>query len=69
MSDGNATHKNNFLLKLFVKDGEEVVYYAEAANARSIKSVAQAALNDDSVEYRPEQVALLEKWAAANPWA
>jgi cation diffusion facilitator family transporter len=24
MSDGNATHKNNFLLKLFVKDGEEV---------------------------------------------
>ena len=67
----SEAQKERFIARSYVKlakDGVETVCYAtENDNTRSIKSLAQAVINDGN--YANEaQLAWLNKWAAAADW-
>ncbi len=69
-----ANYGRNFIARSYVKlekDGETYVSYAVANdNTRSIKTLANAVLDDDTMVPENEaQLDLLNKWAAASDWA
>ncbi len=69
-----ANYGRNFIARAYVKltkDGETYVSYATANdNTRSIKALANAVLDDDTMIPENEaQIELLNKWAAASDWA
>ncbi len=69
-----ANYGRNFIARSYVKltkDGETYVSYATANdNTRSIKTLANAVLDDDTMIPENEaQLELLNKWAAASDWA